>query len=63
MQAVLSRNGLYTIISEACFYQSHYYASLLPAYCFSLAYDLSIRALNVTSLAASACLVAEKGRR
>jgi SAM-dependent methyltransferase len=60
--AVMARNGLDVVSSELSFYQSHYYASFLPIYAVSVAYDLCVKALNLTSLAASACLVAEKRR-
>jgi SAM-dependent methyltransferase len=60
MKKVLARNGLRLIEKEVCFYQSHYYSSFLPIYLLSLAYDLMIKSANLTSLAASACIMAEK---
>jgi SAM-dependent methyltransferase len=60
MREVLKRCGLQIVGTEVCFYQSHYYASFLPLYLCSLAYDLLMKALNVESMAASACIFAEK---
>jgi SAM-dependent methyltransferase len=63
MREILDCNGLDTIDCEVCFYQSHYYAGFLPLYALSLAYDFSLKKLNLPSLAASACFVAEKRGR
>jgi hypothetical protein len=63
MREILKRNGLQVIGTEVCFYQSHYYASFLPVYLCSLAYDMLMKALNLETMAASACMFAEKTAR
>jgi SAM-dependent methyltransferase len=60
MREILERNGLEVIGTECCFYQSHYYASFLPVYFCSLAYDMLMKALNIERMAASAFMFAEK---
>jgi SAM-dependent methyltransferase len=63
MRKILKRNGLQVVGTEVCFYQSHYYASFLPIYLCSLTYDLLMKTFNAESMAASACVVAEKPTR
>jgi len=63
MREILKRNGLRVIGTEVCFYQSHYYASFLPVYLCSLVYDMLMKALNLETMAASACMFAEKTAR
>ncbi len=63
MREVLKRNGLQVVGAEICFYQSHYYASFLPLFLCMLAYDMLVKALNIESMAASSCMVAEKQTR
>jgi SAM-dependent methyltransferase len=63
MREILERNGLKVVGTECCFYQSHYYASFLPIYLCSLAYDLLMRALDLERMAASVCMFAEKTAR
>jgi SAM-dependent methyltransferase len=63
MREVLKRNGLQVVGTELCFYQSHYYASFLPLYFCSLAYDMLMKALNIELMAASACMFAVKPTR
>ena len=63
MGEILKRNGLRVVGTELCFYQSHYYASFLPVYLCSLAYDMLMMALHIESMAASACMFAEKVAR
>jgi len=60
MREILERNGLEMVGTECCFYQSHYYASFLPVYICSLAYDMLMKALNIERMAASACMFAKK---
>jgi SAM-dependent methyltransferase len=60
MREILERNGLEVFGTECCFYQSHYYASFLPVYLCSLAYDMLMKDLNVERMAASACVVGKK---
>jgi len=60
MREILERNGLQVVGTELCFYQSHYYASFLPVYLCSLAYDMLMKTLNIESMAASACIFAKK---
>jgi SAM-dependent methyltransferase len=60
MREILERNGLQVVGTELCFYQSHYYASFLPVYLCSLAYDMLMDTLNIESMAASACIFARK---
>jgi SAM-dependent methyltransferase len=60
MREILERNGLEVVGTKCCFYQSHYYASFLPVYLCSLAYDMLMKALNIERMAASACVFAEK---
>jgi hypothetical protein len=63
MREILEQNGLEVVGTELCFYQSHYYASFLPLYLCSLAYDMLMKALNSERMAASACIFAEKTAR
>jgi len=63
MRGILEQNGLEVVGTELCFYQSHYYASFLPIYVCSLAYDMLMKALNSERMAASACIFAEKTAR
>jgi SAM-dependent methyltransferase len=60
MREILGQNGLQVVGTELCFYQSHYYASFLPIYFCSVAYDMLMKALNLETMAASACMFAEK---
>jgi SAM-dependent methyltransferase len=60
MREILGRNGLRVLGTELCFYQSHYYASFLPVYLCSVAYDLLMKGLNLETMAASVCMFAEK---
>jgi SAM-dependent methyltransferase len=60
MRDVLKRNGLNVLRTELCFYQSHYYASFLPVYVCSLAYDMLMKAFAIESMAASAYMFGEK---
>jgi SAM-dependent methyltransferase len=60
MREILGRNGLRVVQTKLCFYQSHYYASFLPIYLFSLAYDMLLQRLKIESMAASAFIFAEK---
>jgi SAM-dependent methyltransferase len=63
MREILERNGLKVVGTECCFYQSHYYASFLPIYLCSLAYDMLMQALDLERMAASVCIFAEKTAR
>jgi len=62
MCKILAKNDLRVLGTEVCFYQSYYYASFLPIYLCSLAYDMFVKALNIRWMAASACVFAEKNR-
>jgi SAM-dependent methyltransferase len=58
MRKILEKNGLNVVATELCFYQSHYYASFLPIYICSLAYDMLMKTLNIERMAASTCMCA-----
>jgi len=60
MREILARHQFQVNRTEVCYYQSHYYAAILPVFLASLAYDLTVEALGLESLAASACTVAVK---
>jgi SAM-dependent methyltransferase len=60
MCEILEKHDLRILGTEVCFYQSHYYASFLPIYLCSLAYDIFMKALNIRRMAASAFVFAEK---
>lgn len=60
MQRILAQNGLEVVAVELCFYQSHYYASFLPFYLCSFAYDMLMKLFKMQWTAASACIVAKK---
>jgi SAM-dependent methyltransferase len=63
MHKILKQNGFEVVATELCYYQSHYYASFLPIYLCSLAYDVLAKFLNIERMAASACMFAEKTAR
>lgn len=60
MREILCRNGFRVVQTEVCYYQSHYYASFLPLYLLSLAYDMILHKLKIETMAASAFIFAEK---
>ncbi|HXZ13279.1 MAG TPA: class I SAM-dependent methyltransferase [Candidatus Sulfotelmatobacter sp.] len=60
MREILARHRFQVHRTELCYYQSHYYAAILPVFLASLAYDLTIQALGLEFLAASACIEAVK---
>ena len=60
MRRVHERHGFEVVDSKVSYYQSSYFAPLLPAYLISVAYELVISRLDLRQLAASLLIVGRK---